>query len=198
MRRSSAWLRRKAVGTPGLGRHAQIWPQPQARARLAGDPDLYVRRTGGRDVDPRTGLRLTLTNGGLQALRGAVQVPGAVAPDVHLNARTARRRQHARSRRLDRRRRIRDGAHGLSRNACRCGHHDADQHNAKERPSGPPQAGRERRRRGSQELASTQDASRRLGCGDATNGPAGKQDLRRSGKEHHRHSRSLRTEWPGR
>ena len=198
MRRSSAWLRQKAVGTPSLGRHAQIWPQPQARARLCGDADLYIRRPCSRDVDPRTGLRLALTNGGLKALRGAVQMPGAVAPDVHLNARTARRRQHARSRRLHRRGRRVGAAHGLGRGADRCASRRAGEGGAKERPSGPPQAGRGRRRNGSQELARTQDASRRRGCGDATNRLAGTQGLRRSGKEHHRHSRALRTEWPGR
>ncbi|PQZ84445.1 hypothetical protein CQ035_01185 [Brevundimonas sp. MYb46] len=67
---------------------AEVGAEPLTRRRLAGDADGQVGRTriGRRRFKGRAGLALGQTGGALQGLGRAVQMTGAVAADIDLNA----------------------------------------------------------------------------------------------------------------
>ncbi|WP_436358067.1 hypothetical protein [Brevundimonas sp. CEF1] len=74
---------------------AEIGAEALARCCLACDADGQIGRTrvGRRCLEGGAGLTLSQTRGALQGLGRAVQMTGAVAADVNLNAHSGRRRR---------------------------------------------------------------------------------------------------------
>ena len=74
---------------------AEIGAEALARRRLAGDADGQVgrARVGRRRLEGGAGLTLGDAGGALQRLGGAIQMTGAVTPDIDLDAKTGGRRR---------------------------------------------------------------------------------------------------------
>lgn len=74
---------------------AEVGTEALAHRRLADDADAQVgrARVGRRCLEGGAGLTLSQTRGALQGLGRAIQMTGAVAADVNLNAHSGRRRR---------------------------------------------------------------------------------------------------------
>ncbi|MNS84547.1 hypothetical protein D3C72_1183770 [compost metagenome] len=72
---------------------AEVGTEALAHRRLAGEADGQIGRTrvGRRRLEGGAGLTLGQTRGALQGLGRAVQMTGAVAADINLNAHFGRR-----------------------------------------------------------------------------------------------------------